>query len=108
MLPIFVVIAIVFTARNKVWDFQSFLSFVSTLRFQSAWDTLNSIYSDMKDIISMWSGFSSRFSLLELVKNIWLSLTGGLKGLGLLVKCLFEVIVDLIGNIVSIYSYFFA
>ena len=108
LLPVFVTIAIVFSLRSKEFTFVSFLQFISTLRFDNAFETLLKVGESLNEVITRFKSLSNSSNPLDFIKNIFLSIVNLIKGLALLVQSLFYIVADLINNITSIYSYLFA
>lgn len=107
LLPMFVIIAMVFTIRNKNITWVSFLQFIQALRFDNAISSINNAVANMRNSVKAFGSIGNSGGILTMLYNIATGLSKWFMAMFYLTKSAFDVVLDIGNNLFIITDFLF-
>jgi len=107
LLPMFTILALVFTIRDKEISWVSFLNFIQDLRFDNAVASVNTALADLQSAAKTFGSIANSGGILQVVKSIATGMSKLIVGSFHMVKAVIDLFIDIGNNLFKITDFLF-
>lgn len=107
LIPMLVIIAIVFSIREKEITYLQFLDFIDRLRFSNAIESIKSATKNLSSAAQYFGNISTAKTLLGVMLNLARGIGNALVGGFYLIKSALDVVIDVSNNLFKVTDFLF-